>query len=47
MMVGPGGAPYGFPAIRATYTNNSGHWKLDGNALTLIYQPIPLALRVR
>ncbi len=38
----PPGSP-GF-AFRATYTNNSGHWKLDGTTLTLVYQPIPLTL---
>src|SRR5262249_12706135 len=41
----PGAFAPGLAAIRPTYTNNSGHWKLDGNTLTLIYQPIPLALR--
>jgi hypothetical protein len=45
-MLGPGGPPFGNqPAVRATYTNNSGHWKLDGDTFTLVYQPIPLALR--
>ena len=43
-MRGTPSVPGPFVSGRPAYSNNSGHWKLDGNALTLIYQPIPLAL---